>query len=220
MVSRLDARRAKLARRAIAKLRRTIVPDLLTMRKWATEYDAHPQDKAGLGALNFALMMMALVGCEALGFWTMGAAAHRKAKLPESADVGCYITDVVERFFPAGSQFRRVSKVLADYVRHDLVHGFGVRPSKSRFEVALKVRHDSGSAVRFRRDGRRQLLVLDAVAFTDDLVAAFDEVSRRFEKDTNLAMRCASAAAYRFPKMSAKVRNQFVEARDFMLRHT
>jgi hypothetical protein len=218
-VSRLDSRRAKLARRAITKLRRTIVPDLLTMRKWAAAFDAHPQDTAGLGALNFALMMVALVGCEALGYWTMGAAAHQRAKSPESADVGCYIMDVVERFFPAGSQFRRVSKVLADYVRHDLVHGFGVRPSKSRFEVALNVRPESGSAVRFRRDGRRQVLVLDSVAFAGDLIAAFDEVLRRFKKDTEMVKQCTSAAAYRTPKMSAKVRNQFIEARDFILRH-
>ena len=216
MTSDLDIERLRRARRAIAKLRRTIVPDLRTMQEWAKGFDAAARKSPELGALNFALMMVALVGCEALGFWTMGASAHRKARQPHTADVGCYIIDVIDRFFPPASRFRKVSKILADYVRHDLVHGFGVRRTKLRFDAAIKVRPDSHPPVRFQG---RHLLVLDAVAFADDFIMALDSVARRLKGDMELAARCSAAAAYRFPKMGKSIRNQFIAAHDYFARH-
>lgn len=211
-----DIARLKRAQRAIAKLQRTIVPDLRTMQAWAKKFDVAPRKSPELGALNFALMMVTLVGCEALGFWTMGASAHRKAGQRHTADVGCYIVDVIDRFFPQSSRFRKVSKILADYVRHDLVHGFGVRRTKLRFDTAIKVRPNSYPAVRFQG---RQLLIVDAVAFADDFIMAFDLVARRLKVDARLAAECSAAAAYRFPKMGKSIRNQFIAARDYFARH-
>ena len=51
------------------------------MIKWATDFDRRKKvdpSLRGLGALNFTLMLVALVGCETTGFYTEGAYSMSK----------------------------------------------------------------------------------------------------------------------------------------------
>ena len=126
------------------------------MIKWASEFDSIPDKSPDLGALNFALMLVALIGCEALGFYTEGAHRHLQAvrdECPRLPDPGTYLMQVIQYHLPRGSIYKHLDKVLADELRHDLVHGFGslgrrgaVGLACNAASPAMKPGSDSGGA--------------------------------------------------------------------------
>ena len=126
------------------------------MIKWASEFDSIPDKSPDLGALNFALMLVALIGCEALGFYTEGAHRHLQAvrdECPRLPDPGTYLMQVIQHYLPRGSIYKHLDKVLADELRHDLVHGFGslgrrgaVGLACNAASPAMKPGSDSGGA--------------------------------------------------------------------------
>lgn len=67
-------RRAK-ARAILADVDGHLLADIRTMRYWATAGDNPPD---GAGRLNFALMTIALIGCERLGF--LASKEHRRRR--------------------------------------------------------------------------------------------------------------------------------------------
>src|SRR5439155_19960899 len=73
------------AKRVFRKLGGTLVRDLRSMIKWASEFDSIPDKSPDLGALNFALMLVALIGCEALGFWRTPASPGGRRRMPAPA---------------------------------------------------------------------------------------------------------------------------------------
>lgn len=98
------------------------------MIKWASEFDGTPDQSPDLGALNVTLMLVALIGCETLGYYTEGAFRHvtlARDECPRPLDPGVYLMQVIQQHFPRGSFYKHLDKVLADELRHDLVHGFG-----------------------------------------------------------------------------------------------
>src|SRR5881628_710968 len=134
------------AKRVFRKLGGTLVRDLRSMIKWASEFDSIPDKSPDLGALNFALMLVALIGCEALGFYTEGAHRHLQAVRDECSrlpDPGTYLMEVIQHHLPRGSIYKHLDKVLADELRHDLVHGFGSLGRRGAVGLALAVKSDT-----------------------------------------------------------------------------
>jgi len=106
------------------------------MIKWASEFDSIPDKSPDLGALNFALMLVALIGCEALGFYTEGAHRHLQAvrdECPRLPDPGTYLMQVIQHHLPRGSIYKHLDKVLADELRHDLSMGSGRSGAEARW---------------------------------------------------------------------------------------
>lgn len=117
-------RRRNKATRILANVDGTLLADIRAMRHWAT---AEMPATAQLGRLNFALMAISLIGCERLGFLANGAASLRKTGCREQVDPGRYIIEFIGGYFPRRHPFKRIAKILADGMRHELVHGFGGR---------------------------------------------------------------------------------------------
>jgi hypothetical protein len=154
--------------------------------------------------------MTALVACEALGFFATWAAAHRKAIASrKSLDVGTYICQAITQFFPKGSRFKHVDKILADNLRHALVHGFGSRADVGSFDVLISVMPfiDTGVGVTFI--GTRPAIAIDAVRLGQETVLAFDNARKALIKNSSLAQNFIQAKSFVFPVPPA-VSRQFM----------
>lgn len=212
----LSATATRAAQRVLRDLDGTLCRDLRTLMKWAGEFGerkANDQTLSDLGALNFTLMMVALVGCETLGFYTEGAAKHvaaireKETRLP---DPGIYLMAFVQRYFPKGSMFKKLVKVLADELRHDLVHGFGSLGRQPGVRLAIAVKADTAVDLRVAQRRGKPTLAINAIAFAAAFLAAFDQVRDRLASgsDPRLTANIARASRLRFP-VNTGVRHQF-----------
>jgi hypothetical protein len=140
-----------------------------------------------------------LIGCERLGLLTTTATNRAARAWPELKDPGRYIIEFIETYFPRKHPFKRISKILADAMRHELVHGFGGRRSSAPFELALYVSADKGRFYEVReRRRRRPLLTINSVAFADAVLGAAGDIRRRMDREPCLVERILSGAAARF----------------------
>jgi hypothetical protein len=128
------------AMKIVDRLEGTLVADLKSLVLWAGDFDQRRRKQPGLGCVNFTLSLLALVGCETLGFFTTEAAQHRRRTPRAQPDFDTYIMAFIRDFFPRESQFRLLEKVLADFLRHDLVHGFGCVNPTVPFILGLFIR--------------------------------------------------------------------------------
>ena len=131
----------------VDRLEGTLVSDLNSLVEWAGDFDRRRGRGPGHGGLNFTLSLLALVGCETLGFFTTGASQHRKRTPRAQPDLGTYIMAFIWDFFPQASPFRKLEKVLADFLRHDLVHGFGCANPSVPFELGLFISKETSKRV-------------------------------------------------------------------------
>lgn len=234
----------KAATSVFESLRNLIVPDLSAMRKWAAEFNQRIDKTDGLGALNFALTLNTLIACEALGFLISGASAHQKAvaggkqkkhhrcfpivlqKLLRSAfswdrlrwpDVGTYITITIAEHFPKDSVFKHLDKILADYLRHSLVHGFGTHQDQCEFEVTVGIESAADVGAGINEEDGRQMLIVNAIALVDATIQAFDAVQKRLSGDPQLCSRIVVASNVPY-KVGKPVHNQFKAFRDLLAR--
>jgi len=157
----------------------TLVADLKSLVQWAGDFDQRRRKQPGLGGLNFTLSLLALVGCETLGFFTTGAAQHRRRTPRAQPDFGTYIMAFIRDFFPRESQFRKLEKVLADFLRHDLVHGFGCANPTVPFDLSLFIRKESSKrVVAGYSDGKKQLKI-NAIALARDTMSGFYSLKQK-----------------------------------------
>ncbi len=201
--SRIEMKNAD-ADQAIENLLGTIGADLNSLRREARRL-LGLKPEPDVGHLNFALALLALVGCEAAGFFMTGGSKEERETC-RTSDSGSYITQFIESFFPSPSDFRRVSKILADDLRHELVHGFGSRNPERPFELQVLVAEPPVASVALGRDAKT--LRVNSLLLADDTAAALLALRQSVETDPALAARVAVAAAIRFP-VQAKVQNQF-----------
>lgn len=210
------------AKRVLRKLEGTLVPDLRSMIKWASEFDSTPDQNPDLGALNFTLMLVALIGCEALGYYTEGAYRHLRAvrdECPRPPDPGVYLMQVIQHHFPRGSFYKHLGKVLADELRHDLVHGFGSLGRRGAVRLALALKSDTTVELKVGKRHGKDTIVINAVAFADQFLAAFRHVKDLVDRgsDPGLVSRIARATRSRWP-VGQGVRNQFESAYNIAMR--
>jgi hypothetical protein len=172
------------------------------MRYWATlDRELSPD----MGRLNFALMVVSLIGCEHLGFLTSGGARHKKTESELRVDPGGYIIDFICEYFPRKDPFKKIAKILADALRHELIHGFGGRESTAPFELGLYVSPDTERTYEVRDGRRRPTLAVNAVAFADAVLKAFDNLTRRVQLEPDLVDRVLAGSRLKFDTPTAVV---------------
>jgi len=179
--------------------------DLTAMRLWAEGFDSLKDKPVGAGALNYSLAMMSLVACESLGFLVSGgmknrprpATKDRRRRRDRWPDVGTYITQVITTYFPPGSSFRHIDKLLADFLRHGLVHGFGSRTYDTNFVIRVMVapRDAFDATMPVSRIG--PFLDINAVALADDTIQAFTAVQQKLVHSDVLCSKVAATKMIR-----------------------
>ncbi len=169
----------------IDRLEGTLVADLKSLVQWAGDFDRRRKKQPGLGGLNFTLSLVALVGCETLGFFTTGAAQHRRRTPRGQPDLGKYIMTFIRDFFPRESQFRKLEKVLADFLRHDLVHGFGCANPTVPFDLRLFISKETSKRVAAGYSDGKKLLKINAIALARDTMSAFYRLKQRVRSGTD-----------------------------------
>lgn len=157
----------------INRLEGTLVADLKSLVQWAGDFDRRGKKQPGLGGLNFTLALLALVGCETLGFFTTGAVHHRHRTSPVRLDLGAYIMTFIRDFFPRENEFRRLEKVLADFLRHDLVHGFGCANPMVPLNLSLFIGKENSKRVEPGHSDGQEVLKLNSIALAQDTMSAF-----------------------------------------------
>lgn len=200
----------RIALRSLRVLEGTLIKDIRALAQCARTFDIRPRSASDLGALNFSLMLVCLVGCETLGSYTSGARQHSRNRPPSHCDPGVYLMDFLRDFFPARSYFKKLCKVLADELRHDLVHGFGSKRHGSQVRLALYVDPNTASQIKVGAQRGHRLLALNAVAFAEQTAEAFERLRRAVadESDPELVKRIARAARLAWPPTQG-VRQQF-----------
>jgi hypothetical protein len=196
--------------RLMKTLEGTVVKDLRSLIEWAGSFDQNHNSKSDLGGLNFTLSLIALVACEALGFYMTGASRNRRSQCPNQVDPGFYMMEFMDRYFPQGSYFKKFSKVLADFLRHALVHGFGSTNPKVGFGVGLFIRADSQDQIRAGTRQGKKFLALNSIALAKHSISAFERMKNIVTegKDLELLKNIVKAKRLRLP-VSARVSNQF-----------
>lgn len=198
------------------RLEGTLVADLNSLIDWANNFDQRRRKGPELGCLNFTLGLLALIGCETLGFFTSGAARHRKQPLRAQADLGTYIMGFIRDYFPRTSPFRNLEKVLADFLRHDLVHGFGCANPAVPFDLGLFISKETSKRVLHGYSDGKKLLKLNSLALARDTIAAFYTVKHKMVSgsDKLLLVRIVQAKNLALPVSSGALKQFDVVHRD------
>jgi hypothetical protein len=188
----------------------TLVKDLRSLMEWAKSFDQNHTPKSEFGGLNFTLSLVALVACETLGFYMTGARQHRRSQCLNQLDPGSYTMEFVARYFPQGSYFKKLSKVLADFLRHDLVHVFGSTNPKVGFKMGLFIRADSQDQIRAGVRQGKKFLALNSIALAEHTISAFECMKSIVTegKDLEILKNIVKAKRLRLP-VSVRVSNQF-----------
>lgn len=204
----------------VNRLEGTVIADLKSLVEWAGNFDQTQAIGTPLGGLNFTLSLVSLVACEAFGFFATGAAQHQPATPCERPDPGMYMMEFIRRFFPKGSYFRKLEKVLADFLRHDLVHGFGSSNPNVPFELGIFISKDTSNRLKAGCKEGKKLLKINAIALAQDTIDAFYTLMERVRqgKDTKLLANVLQATHLSFP-VSKRVSNQFAVLHRYAERH-
>ena len=206
----MSVRKNKDSRRAseiLSHVEGTLIADLNSLKAQALI----PSKPPAHGSLNYTLFLVGLVGCETMGRYVCGADLDQ----PENCSVpdpGGYITRFIEKYFPSKDQYKLISKILADYLRHTLVHGFAPREDGYPFDLQLVVSTQARDIppLAVEKNGRLAIC-LDAISFVNKIITAFEQVKRGLDKDNKLVQNIIAAedAAKKItpPK---EVTNQFI----------
>ncbi len=204
------------AMKLINRLEGTLVADLNSLLEWASDFDRRRAKRPGLGGLNFTLSLLALVGCETLGFFSTGAAQHRQRTPRARPDLGTYIMAFVRDFFPRSSPFRKLEKVLADFLRHDLVHGFGCANPSVPFELSLFISKETSKQLKSGYSDGKKVFKINSIALGRDTVEALYTLKKRVRsgKDQPLVARLLQASHLALPVSKGALKQFEVVHRD------
>lgn len=181
-----DTRRAS---EIVKHLEGTLIADLKSLKAQALTTDKPP----GHGSLNYTIFLVGLVGCETIGRYIYGADLDQP-KNGSVPDPGGYITRFIENYFPSKEQYKSISKILSDYLRHILVHGFAPREDGYPFDLHLIVSTQGHDIPPLAVESNNRLAIqLDAISFANKIVAAFEKVKQSVEKDAKLAKKIVAA---------------------------
>lgn len=198
------------ATRLMATLEGTVVSDTRSLLEWARTFDTTHGRQPGFGGLNFTLSLVALVACEVCGFYMTGAHRHRRNQCLSRIDPGSYLIEFINHYYPSGSYFKKLSKVLADFLRNDLVHGFGSANPKVPFGIGIFISSDPKNQIKVGMRRRKHFLALNAIALAEHTISAFEGMKKIVTegKDVELIRNIARAKRLSWP-VSLRVLNQF-----------
>jgi hypothetical protein len=203
-VKNKDTRRAS---EIVKHLEGTLIADLKSLKMQALTANK----PAGHGSLNYTIFLVGLVGCETIGRYVCGSDLDQP-KNGSAPDPGGYISRFIEEYFPKRDSYKSISKILSDYLRHILVHGFAPREDGYPFDLHLTVSTQGHDIPPLAVESNNRLAIqLDAISFVNKVVAAFEKVKQGSERDAELAKKIVAAedASKKIspPKM---VTNQFI----------
>lgn len=158
--------------RLMKRLEGTVIADLRSLLEWARDFDNRHGPKTQLGGFNFTLPLVSLIACEVYGFYMTGAKKHQGIASPAHADTGCYAMEFIQRYFPNGSYFKKLVKVLADFLRHDLVHGFGSSNPKVDFEIMLFIRSSVAGDILAGMRNNKKMIAISSIALAQHTIEA------------------------------------------------
>jgi len=195
------------AKKLLERLEGTIIADLRTCLKWSREYPVG--GNTPYGGLNFTLCLLSLVACEVFGYYITGARKHKEAAQCNQVDTGTYIMEFLQRFFPQDSYFKKLNKVLADLLRHTLVHGFGSSKVNIPAHIELCIHKDVRVQIKAGSKDGKQALYFNSVSLADQTIEAFNSLKQNVDAgDADLCVIILEALEYTHP-VSKHVFNQF-----------
>ena len=186
----------------------TLIADLKSLKACAL---THKEPNSGQGSLNYTIFLVALVGCETIGRYVYGADLDKKTK-DSTPDVGGYINRFIEKYFPNKDHYKSISKILSDYLRHTLVHGFAPRKDGYPFDLHLVISKDGKTLPPLACEKNNRLVIkLDGISFLNKVLTAFETIKRELSTDANLANNIVAAEDYGKNISTPKeVTNQFI----------
>ena len=185
----------------------TLIADLKSLKVCALTENKQPDH----GSLNYTIFLVGLIGCETLGRYAYGADLDqpRNDGMP---DVGAYIIRFIDNYFPSKDDYKSISRILSDYLRHILVHGFAPQKDGYPFDLHLVVsKEDQNIPPLAVASNGRLAIQLDAISFINRIVSAFNQFKKKLESDTDLAKQVV-AAEEQCKKISPpkEIANQFI----------
>ena len=200
----------KEAMNLIDKLEGTVITDLRSLLDWSENYQSKNKQGSQFGGLNFTLCILSLVACEVFGFYITGASKHEQSDSDDQTDTGYYIMEFLKQFFPSDSYFKKLKKVLADFLRNDLVHVFGSANLSIPFEIELFINSDVGNQIISSSDGKKKTLKLNSIALAHHTIEAFNKLKKEVNRgtDTSLCDNILEASRYTH-NVSRSVLNEF-----------
>jgi hypothetical protein len=198
------------AKQVIGFIQGTAIADLRSLVDLVRDSRSGAVPPPSDGQLNFALALVALIVCEACGFYLTGASRTPEDFDKERSDLGTYVMEFIQKYFPSGNLFKLLDKVLADFLRHALVHGYGSYSPKVDFDLALFISVDMEDKVHAVEERGKRVIELNSLALANDSIRAFeafkDDVIQA--QDADLLSKIARARDHDV-KVSGKIANQF-----------
>lgn len=153
------------------------------------------------------------MGCETLGMYSTGADLHYKCLSKNNTpDIGSYIGRFIENYFPDRDRFKKISKILSDYLRHSLVHGFAPRVDSYPFDINLYVSNGKKYLPpNSKEKDNRLTLEIDGVSFLAAIIKAFEKLKSEVGNNEDMANKFIKAEKYCLKVVPGKeILNQFI----------
>lgn len=200
------------AKEIIKDLKGTIIADLKSLIFWAKEFDSEGNKerncKENLGGLNYSLFLQSLVACETIGYYSTGAQYHIEdpERIP---DVGKYSVFFLQDYFESESYFKKIKGILANYLRHSLVHGYGSIADDSVTNLVVIISNDSDYQIKSGYFRGNKALKLNAIEFAKQILSAFSKLEEKInKKDKDIIDKFEKAKKHEI-KYSVKIKNEF-----------
>jgi hypothetical protein len=155
-------------------------------------------------------LLLSLISCETFGYFAEGAKLHNKISENGPIDTGEYIMDFIQQYFDRDSYFKKLKKVLADWLRNYLVHGFGSLDEHEDYDISLFISKDSRKQIIVGRENKKKVIKLNSIAAAQQTISAFFELKRKVKekKDRTLVDNIAKATANK-RSIGNKILNEF-----------
>jgi hypothetical protein len=188
----------------------TAIADLRSQVNWVRDSRNEKVPPPTDGQLNFALALHALIICESCGFYMLGASRTPNDFEKERADLGIYVMEFIQERFERHSSFKHLVKVLADFLRHALVHGYGSYTPKLDFGLDLFISLDMNDRTRAVEETGIRKIRLNSLALADETIRAFEEFLEEVNEGKNAEQLSNIVRARDHEvKVSESISNQF-----------
>ncbi len=188
----------------------TAIADLRSQVNWVKDSRNGKVPPPTDGQLNFALALLALIICESCGFYMLGASKTPNDFEKERADLGTYAMEFIQDRFERHSPFKHLVKVLADFLRHALVHGYGSYTPKLDYGLDLFISLDMNDRARAAEERGIRKIQLNSLALAEETLRAFEEFREEVNegKNAELLSNIVRARDHEV-KVGESIRNQF-----------
>lgn len=200
------------AQNILSHIEGTLIADLKSLKTLAVKLKKDPNLVENGGSLNYLIFLVGLVGCETLGNYAYGADLHKSSKENTIPDIGGYINRFIENYFPQGDPFKKISKIMSDYLRHILIHGYAPRKDGYPFQLSLVVSNGNNDYPPLAFESNKILgIQIDAISFLDRILKAFTKLKKDSESSIELIKKIIEAEKYcKTIAPSKKILNEFI----------